>query len=180
MTRTHRRRRRWTREGLPGHRQLHPGLRGGLFLSLTLALAVVGFGIWTGWLRIAAGLPPQEVLPRLSVLTIYVLMILAALAATRLCARLLDGEPRPDLGLPLAGCPLAHGLLGIVAGLAAQGAADLAGLLTAAYTAQPNAGPGPAFWRYVLTSLIGVPLAVLVLWPAARPAYRPSAARAAR
>ncbi len=116
MTRTHRRRRRWTQEGLPGHRQLHPGLRGGLFLSLTLALAVVGFGIWTGWLRIAAGLPPQEVLPRLSVLTIYVLMILAALAATRLCARLLDGEPRPDLGLPLAGCPLAHGLLGIVAG----------------------------------------------------------------
>ncbi|MFO7274540.1 MAG: hypothetical protein DIU55_006700 [Bacillota bacterium] len=46
---------------------------------------------------------------------------------------------------------------------------------------------GPAWWtggafgpEAGVIGLIGVPLAVLVLWPAARPAYRPSAARAAR
>lgn len=132
-------------------RRLHPGLCGLLFLLLSLALTAAGVTIWILWLRLTAGLSPEAALRRIDVLTIYVAMTLAAVAATWLCARYLDGELRPHVQLPLARRPLAHGLLGIAAGVATQGLIYLAGLLTGVYAARVNAGPGPEFWRYVLT-----------------------------
>ncbi len=138
------------RSGRRPRRRLHPGLSGFFSLPLTLLLTASGLALWTGCLLLA-GLSPDEALGRLNVLTIYVAMTLAALGSTWLCSRFLDGEPRPDYGLPLAPLPLAHGLAGIAAGVAAQGALYLAGLLTTVYAARWNAGPGPAFWHYALT-----------------------------
>lgn len=136
----------WYRRG----GRLRPGLRALLFLPATLVCVVLVFAAWAlyGWLT--AGRTLADVLARMTTLRANLMITLAALAATWLCARLLDDEPRPSLALPLSALGLTQGLTGMLASTAMQATLYAAGLLSGAYVAQLGSPPGAAFLRYVL------------------------------
>lgn len=133
-----------------GGGRLRPGLRALLFPPLILGSAMLLFAGWVALRWLSAGESLSDVIGRMNTLSANLIITLAALAATWLSDRFLDGEPRPNLALPLSSPALKRAALGVLAGVAMQGTLYTAGLLSGSYTAQSGTSPGAAFLRYVL------------------------------